>query len=94
MCGLVRDSYLMAETQEKYAVASYWRSPVDAKRFQKLSNCLALLENIRDYDERRRENILKLDQFVLIGSQNDGLISPWQSQFFGWLGQQDINGAS
>ena len=42
-----------------------------------------MLDNQRDYDEQRKQNILGLDKMILFGSPNDGIISPWQSAWFG-----------
>lgn len=37
---------------------------------------------IKSYNSSRfRENLLKVDQMILIGGPDDGVITPWQSRY-------------
>lgn len=68
-----------------FALCSWWRSPYDVDMFEQLNWDLALLDNVRDYNESRKLNFISLDQLVNVGSINDNGIIPWKSQFFGYF---------
>lgn len=69
--------------QNNVGSSNYWRDPYHEDIYLNRAADLPLLDNLRDYDEQRKLNFLSVDQYVLFGSPNDGVISPWKSAFFG-----------
>ena len=59
------------------APAQYWQDPWRAEDYKKFSKYLAVINNQRDVkNPRLKENLLKLDNFVLVSWQNDTFIKP------------------
>jgi palmitoyl-protein thioesterase len=47
------------------------------------SSSLSLLDNVQEVNETYKKNFMSLDLLVMFGSPKDGLISPWNSAWFG-----------
>ena len=59
------------------APAQYWQDPWRGEDFKKYSKYLAIVNNQRDAkNPRLKENLLKLDNFVLVAWENDTFIKP------------------
>ncbi|KAH0571761.1 Palmitoyl-protein thioesterase [Spironucleus salmonicida] len=69
--------------QNGIGASNYWRDPYQLEVYQERSTSLAILDNIREYSQQRKENFMSVAQIVLFGGPNDGIITPWQSTFFG-----------
>eukprot|EP00703_Trepomonas_sp_PC1_P001900 JAP94706.1 Palmitoyl-protein thioesterase [Trepomonas sp. PC1] len=75
--------------QNLITASNYWRDPKELDDYLEVAFDLPLLDNLRDYDEQRKTNFMSVDKYILFGSPNDGLISPWKSAFFGQFGNND-----
>jgi len=79
----------------RYALsfANYWRDPYHLDMYATSCEFLAPLNdestnapNGHAFQPEWRENFLKLSNLVLIGGEDDGVITPWQSALFGCYG--------
>lgn len=68
------------------SVGNYWNDPSQQQLYFNFSSFLPYVNNeIKTYNSTRfREGLLKLNQMVLIGGPDDGVITPWQSSHFGY----------
>lgn len=64
------------------SVGNYWNDPHQQRLYYNFSSFLPYINNeIKTENSTRfRENFLKVDEVVLIGGPNDGVITPWQSR--------------
>lgn len=64
------------------SVGNYWNDPHQQSLYYNFSSFLPYVNNeILTYNSTRfRENLLKVDQMILIGGPDDGVITPWQSR--------------
>lgn len=64
------------------SVGNYWNDPHQQDLYYNFSSFLPYINNeIKSYNSSRfRENLLKVDQMILIGGPDDGVITPWQSR--------------
>ena len=69
---------------QKYSVANYWNDPHHQAGY--LQNCkfLPYIDNVVPSTQSAtfKANFRRLDQLVLIGGPDDGVITPWQSRYF------------
>jgi palmitoyl-protein thioesterase len=63
--------------------AGYWRDPYNFDMYVEKSSSLSLLDNVQEVNETYKKNFMSLDLLVMFGSPKDGLISPWNSAWFG-----------
>lgn len=45
---------------------------------------MPVLDNENVINKTYRDNIESLDYFIMVGNEKDGMITPWQSVFFGF----------
>ncbi|XP_026880276.2 lysosomal thioesterase PPT2 [Electrophorus electricus] len=71
---------------QKISICNYWNDPHQRARYLTSSNYLALLNGERKHSNlsKWRESFLRIKKLVLIGGPDDGVITPWQSSFFGF----------
>lgn len=64
------------------SVGNYWNDPNQQDLYYNFSSFLPYINNEikSDNSTRFRENLLKLEQMILIGGPDDGVITPWQSR--------------
>lgn len=70
------------------SVGNYWNDPNQQFLYYNFSSFLPYVNNeIKSFNSSRfRENFLKVEQVILIGGPDDGVITPWQSSHFGYFG--------
>ncbi|KAM4637148.1 lysosomal thioesterase PPT2 [Amazona ochrocephala] len=68
------------------SVCNYWNDPHHRDLYLNSSNFLALLNDERLHPNASawKRNLLRIRSLVLIGGPDDGVITPWQSSFFGF----------
>lgn len=64
------------------SVGNYWNDPHKQELYFEFSSFLPYVNNeMRSKNSTRfRENLLKLEQLILVGGPNDGVITPWESR--------------
>lgn len=60
-CGQCRKDPFSEETENNFALCSWWRDPYKVSEFELYNYDLALLDNVKDFDDLRKQNILSLD---------------------------------
>ncbi|CAL6009379.1 Palmitoyl-protein_thioesterase [Hexamita inflata] len=65
--------------------AGYWRNPYQLPAYLNYQTHLSLLDNQAVFNQQYKKNFLEPDKFILFASENDGVISPWQSAWFGFF---------
>ncbi|XP_055898736.1 lysosomal thioesterase PPT2-A-like isoform X1 [Biomphalaria glabrata] len=72
--------------QKCFSLANYWNDPHHRNLYRKHSSFLAVINNeTKQIDPRSQEfkdNFLRVQNIVLVGGPDDGVISPWQSSQF------------
>jgi len=85
-------SYLFYTEEMQYlcSIAGYWKDPHKFPKYQKYSSFLANLNNqstsekeLHKFNTQWKLNFIKLNNFVMIGGPQDGVITPWQSSQMG-----------
>lgn len=71
--------FFYSDAGQEIAVGNYWKDPHHARDYQKDCNFLPKLEMASDDS---RTNFERLEDIVLIGGPDDGVITPWQSSQF------------
>lgn len=73
------------------SVGNYWNDPHHQDRFEQFSIFLPYINNDlpSTNSSQFRDTILKLDQVILIGGPDDGVITPWESSHFGYYNGTD-----
>lgn len=68
------------------SVGNYWNDPHHQKLYYKYSNFLPYVNNelSSTRSDMYKDGLLKLDNMILIGGPDDGVITPWQSSHFGY----------
>lgn len=78
------------------SVASYWKDPEKLDCYQQHCEFLAPLNNEstnrdhKKFEQKWKDNFVKVKRLVLIGGKNDGVITPWQSALFGDYDKEEI----
>ncbi|XP_046495551.1 lysosomal thioesterase PPT2 isoform X1 [Equus quagga] len=69
-----------------FSICNYWHDPHHDDLYLNASSFLALINGERDHPNATawRKNFLRVGRLVLIGGPDDGVITPWQSSFFGF----------
>ena len=68
---------------QEISVANYWNDPNHQDLYYKYNTFLTSLNNevMTPFSDRFKKSLLKLNNFVLIGGPDDGVIEPWQSRY-------------
>ncbi|XP_056612234.1 lysosomal thioesterase PPT2-A-like [Triplophysa dalaica] len=71
---------------QKVSVCNYWNDPHQRERYLQSSNYLAPLNGEIEHVNLTawRDSFLRIHILVLIGGNDDGVITPWQSSIFGF----------
>ncbi|XP_066215893.1 lysosomal thioesterase PPT2 isoform X1 [Saccopteryx leptura] len=71
---------------QEFSICNYWHDPHHDDLYLNASSFLALINGERDHPNATawRKNFLRVGRMVLIGGPDDGVITPWQSSFFGF----------
>ncbi|XP_005389492.1 PREDICTED: lysosomal thioesterase PPT2 isoform X2 [Chinchilla lanigera] len=71
---------------QEFSICNYWHDPHHDDLYLNASSFLALINGERDHPNATawRKNFLRVGRLVLIGGPDDGVITPWQSSFFGF----------
>lgn len=79
--------YLVAYTElgQEISVANYWNDPHHQDLYKKYNKFLPVINTNTNF----RSNFLNLEQLVLIGGPDDGVIQPWQSSHFGFYDENE-----
>lgn len=78
--------------QDKLVQAEYWHDPLDHETYRQKSVFLADINNDKDTkNETYKENLAKLDKLVLIKFNNDTVVVPKGTEWFGFydIGQSN-----
>ncbi|KAK0162940.1 hypothetical protein PV327_006666 [Microctonus hyperodae] len=69
------------------SVGNYWNDPYHQKLYFEYSKFLPYINNekISTNTSEFKDGLIKLEQMVLIGGPDDGVITPWQSSQFGYF---------
>ncbi|TRY96749.1 hypothetical protein DNTS_009613 [Danionella cerebrum] len=84
--------FCYSTTGQKVSVCNYWKDPHQETRYLKSSSFLAPLngEVQNPNSQEWRDNFLRVQKVVLIGGQDDGVITPWQSSLFGFYDENEM----
>ncbi|NXO02792.1 PPT2 thioesterase, partial [Rhinopomastus cyanomelas] len=68
------------------SICNYWNDPHHRDLYLNSSSFLALLNDERLHPNASawKQNLLRIQNLVLIGGPDDGVITPWQSSLFGF----------
>ncbi|CAL6064724.1 Palmitoyl-protein_thioesterase [Hexamita inflata] len=75
--------------QNLLTAAGYWRNPYKLDEYLDYGTHLAHMNNEVNFNQTLKDNFMQPDKFILFGSDNDGLITPWQSTWFGYYNDGD-----
>ncbi|XP_055543852.1 lysosomal thioesterase PPT2 homolog [Wyeomyia smithii] len=69
------------------SVGNYWNDPHHQDLFEQFSIFLPYINNDlpSTNSSQFRDSMLKLEQLILIGGPDDGVITPWESSHFGYF---------
>jgi palmitoyl-protein thioesterase len=70
--------------QNTLVQAEYWHDPLNEALYRRKSVFLADINNERVKNETYKENLLKLQNFVMVLFLQDGMVVPRESSWFGW----------
>ncbi|KAI4884228.1 hypothetical protein NFI96_011603 [Prochilodus magdalenae] len=76
---------------QKISICNFWKDPHQEVRYLMSGSYLAVLngESKHPYIPEWREHFLNVKKLVLIGGPDDGVITPWQSSFFGFYNSNE-----
>ncbi len=66
--------------QRNIAQASYWQNPHGRESYRKYNSFLADINQEKVFNSAYRENMLKLENFVLVKFDQDEMVDPMESQ--------------
>ncbi|XP_035991399.1 lysosomal thioesterase PPT2 [Fundulus heteroclitus] len=71
---------------QKMSMCSYWNDPHHRADYLRGNTFLPLIngEKPHKFMKEWRENFLRIKKMVLIGGPDDGVITPWQSSYYGF----------
>uniref|UniRef100_A0A672KM26 palmitoyl-CoA hydrolase n=1 Tax=Sinocyclocheilus grahami TaxID=75366 RepID=A0A672KM26_SINGR len=71
---------------QRISICNYWNDPHQRERYLNSSIYLALLNGEIEHANSTawRDSFLRIQTLVLIGGQDDGVITPWESSIFGF----------
>ncbi|XP_063382168.1 palmitoyl-protein thioesterase 1-like [Cydia fagiglandana] len=71
-------------TQNTLVAAAYWHDPLRENEYKKKSVFLADINNEQRINELYRSNLKKLQHFVMVKFENDSVVQPRESEWFGY----------
>ncbi|XP_063363413.1 palmitoyl-protein thioesterase 1-like [Cydia amplana] len=71
-------------TQNAIIPATYWHDPLREDEYKKKSIFLADINNEQHINELYRRNFKKLQHFVMVKFENDSVVEPRESEWFGY----------
>lgn len=73
------------------SVGNYWNDPHHQDLFEQFSIFLPYINNDLPSTNSTlfRDSMLRLEQLILIGGPDDGVITPWESSHFGYYNESD-----
>jgi palmitoyl-protein thioesterase len=82
---LIDNAVYFNTTQQLINPASYWREPMMLDTFLKDSVFLPLLNNERDFDQKKKDRILALNHAFFVMNNEDTVVYPKETAVFGEL---------
>uniref|UniRef100_A0A914WAB8 Palmitoyl-protein thioesterase 1 n=1 Tax=Plectus sambesii TaxID=2011161 RepID=A0A914WAB8_9BILA len=70
--------------QSSIVQAEYWHDPLNEKEYREKSVFLADINNELVYKDAYKQNLLKLNNFLLVMFTQDGMVVPRESEWFGF----------
>ncbi|XP_045463585.1 palmitoyl-protein thioesterase 1 [Harmonia axyridis] len=70
--------------QEKLAQATYWHDPLNEDMYKKYSTFLSDINNELTVNQTYKDNLLKLQNFVMVKFLNDSIVQPVDTEWFGF----------
>lgn len=70
--------------QDNLAQAEYWHDPMQEDEYRKYSVFIADINQERDFNQTYKDNLLKLKNLVLVKFNQDGMVVPRESEWFGF----------
>lgn len=70
--------------QDHLAQAEYWHDPMQEDEYRKNSIFLADINQERGFNQTYKDNLLKLKNLVLVKFNQDGMVVPRESEWFGF----------
>ncbi|XP_015517839.2 palmitoyl-protein thioesterase 1 [Neodiprion lecontei] len=74
----------LKDVQRKLVQAQYWHDPLKEDEYKKNSIFLADINNELTLNEDYKQNLQKLKKLVLVMFENDTMVQPRQSEWFGF----------
>jgi palmitoyl-protein thioesterase len=74
--------FCYSEVGEYVSFCDYWNDPLHQSEYEKCSDFLYPLNSGKQPDYK--SNFMSVEELVLIGGPDDGVITPWQSSHFGF----------
>lgn len=71
-------------TQNTFIQASYWHDPLHEKDYQQKNLFLADINNEIYLNTTYKDNLMRLQSFVLVMFSNDTMVSPPETEWFGF----------
>ncbi|CAL7933016.1 unnamed protein product [Xylocopa violacea] len=71
-------------TQEKLVQATFWHDPYQEAEYRNKSIFMAEINNERYINETYKENLQKLQNMVLVKFENDSIVRPTETEWFGF----------
>ncbi|XP_028834878.1 lysosomal thioesterase PPT2-like [Denticeps clupeoides] len=76
---------------QRVSLCNYWNDPHQREKYLASSIFLPFLNGERGHPNITtwRESLLRVNKLVLIGGPGDGVITPWQSSFYGFYDKNE-----
>ncbi|KAK7792342.1 hypothetical protein R5R35_013826 [Gryllus longicercus] len=71
--------------QNTLVQAEYWHDPLDEEKYRSSSIFLADINNERNVNQTYVQNLLKLNNLVLVMFNNDTIVQPKETEWFGFF---------
>ncbi|XP_052590229.1 lysosomal thioesterase PPT2-like [Peromyscus californicus insignis] len=77
---------------QEFSICNYWHDPHHDDMYLNASSFRALINGERDHPNAIVwwKNFLRVGRLVLTGGPDDGVITPWQSSFFGFYDANEM----
>lgn len=89
-----KDAYLLFYThniQQHVSIANFWRDPFHYDLYMQHNMLLPYINGESGWHQQFTINFANIQQIVLIGGPQDGVITPWQSAHFESYAWNDTN---